>query len=199
MMHATNDVLILAAITAGVLRVNAERGLVYAMNSNFPGRVAGSLTRKGYLRVGFMVDGRKVNAMVHRVVWIAARGIPDDPSAEVNHKSGVKTANDIDNLELLSSVANAAHAKTNGLLRPARGEASGHARLTSEQVSEIKRRALAGERSALLANEFGITPHHVRHIATGKRWTPNQTYRLGKKAAGRALDGRTHDEFPEVT
>lgn len=196
MMRASNDQLIVEGFHIGILRVDLKRGIVYAARSNFPDRPGGSPTRKGYLRIGFTVNSRKVHAMVHRIVWIAAYGAPDDQSAEVNNKSGIKTDNRICNLELLSGSGNIAHAMTAGLLRPVRGEAHGHARLTAAQIDEIKRRSAVGEKSRVLATEFSVTQNHIRNIVTGRRWAPNQRFPVGKRTAGRLLDGRTWDEFP---
>lgn len=52
------------------------------------------------------------------------------------------------------------------------------------------------ERSILLAQEFSVTPTHIRHIATGRRWVANQKFRIGKRAAGRLLDGVEHNAMP---
>ena len=47
---------------------------------------------------------------------------------------------------------------------------NGRAKLTDAQVLEIARRAAAGERNVDLADEFGIVPHSVCNIKTGKTW-----------------------------
>ena len=51
--------------------------------------------------------------------------------------------------------------------RAARGERNGRAKLTADQVREI--RALGGSVRGL-AREFGIDPHTVRDIRRGKIW-----------------------------
>lgn len=43
-------------------------------------------------------------------------------------------------------------------------------RLTEEQAKEIKRRALAGEKQALIARDFGINAKTVSKIKLGQRW-----------------------------
>lgn len=54
---------------------------------------------------------------------------------------------------------------------PSRGEANPRARLTDDEVRAIRRRRNAGERSAGLAAEFGITPRMVNLIARRERWS----------------------------
>lgn len=54
---------------------------------------------------------------------------------------------------------------------PSRGEANPRARLTDDEVRAIRSRRNAGERSADLAAEFGITPRMVNLIARRERWS----------------------------
>lgn len=54
---------------------------------------------------------------------------------------------------------------------PSRGEANPRARLTDDEVRAIRRRRNAGERSADLAAEFGITSRMVNLIARRERWS----------------------------
>lgn len=51
-----------------------------------------------------------------------------------------------------------------------RGSAAGWAKLTLEQANEVKRRLLAGERTASVAGEFGITPQHASRLKAGTTW-----------------------------
>jgi hypothetical protein len=54
--------------------------------------------------------------------------------------------------------------------RHARGEAAGLARLTEQQVLEIRRRWRAGERQIDLAKEFGVRQTNVSAIVTRATW-----------------------------
>jgi hypothetical protein len=54
--------------------------------------------------------------------------------------------------------------------RNARGERSPHAKLTSDQVKEIRRRAGLGESRSRIARNFDVGRKHVGRIARGERW-----------------------------
>lgn len=51
-----------------------------------------------------------------------------------------------------------------------RGEEHRCAKLTEEQVREIRRRALAGEQRAAIAADHGISEHYVSQLKLGRRW-----------------------------
>lgn len=54
--------------------------------------------------------------------------------------------------------------------RTTKGERNVHARLTADQVRELRARAAAGETYASLSRAFGISDSHARDIALRKRW-----------------------------
>jgi hypothetical protein len=51
-----------------------------------------------------------------------------------------------------------------------RGERSNHAKLTAEQVREIRRRRAAGEKAIDLAREYGVRRGNIFCIVTRKTW-----------------------------
>lgn len=60
-----------------------------------------------------------------------------------------------------------------GRARPRRFESGAdhpNAKLTGEQVVDIRRRRTAGESRAALAVEFGITPSYVYDLMAGRAW-----------------------------
>jgi len=57
-------------------------------------------------------------------------------------------------------------AKGRGLV----GERNGHAKLTAEQVVDIRRRRAAGERRKDLAAEFGVSGAAITRVANGEGW-----------------------------
>lgn len=109
------DVAIGLLIDCGFLKVETESGRVFSRRSNSPLKPLGSLTRKGYLRTAINYRGERYAVMLHRIVWVAANGVPQSAGSQVNHKNGVKTDNRIRNLELVTNAENQAHAKRNGL------------------------------------------------------------------------------------
>ena len=142
-----------AWLKSGRLSADVGRGLVYSPLSNTPTKPLGYQTRKGYLRACVNFSGRRqVHFMIHRVIWVAANGVPPSDLYQINHKNGVKADNRLANLELVTNAENQAHAKENGLSR-------------------------GGWRNA--------PRDHGGHF-------------VGKKAAGRLLDGVEHSEYPEA-
>jgi len=52
----------------------------------------------------------------------------------------------------------------------ARGERNGWAKLTGDQIAEIRRRCDGGEFQARVAKDFGISQAHVSRIVLGMCW-----------------------------
>lgn len=145
------DQVIKNLLDAGRLRVNLETGDVFSPRSNIPDKPLGAITAKGYLRTTIhLPDKNRVSIMLHRVVWIAARGIPPAGS-QIDHGCLGKLNNRLTNLDAVSGAENMRRAVRDGLTN-------------------------GGWRNA------------PRNPKTGRF--------VGKKAAGRLLDGRTHDGFP---
>jgi hypothetical protein len=60
--------------------------------------------------------------------------------------------------------------------RTLRGEKHGSARLTAQQVSEIRSRYIKNKfGSVRLGREYGVTPQHIVAIVTGKLWREKQS------------------------
>jgi len=52
-----------------------------------------------------------------------------------------------------------------------RGKASHNAKLTDSQVRDIRRRLSVGEKQAVIAREYGVTPTTVYDIKTGRAYS----------------------------
>ena len=59
------------------------------------------MSKKGYLRVGLVKDGKQKKYLVHRLVAIAFLDNPNN-LPEVNHRNEIKTDNRVENLEWMS-------------------------------------------------------------------------------------------------
>ena len=92
----------------------------------------------GYLQVCLKKDKKAYWKRIHRLVAIAF--IPNPESKpEVNHKDGDKHRNQVDNLEWVTDSEQTKHAYDNGLAHSwLKGKRSNRAKLTEEQVQEIK-------------------------------------------------------------
>ena len=80
---------------------------------------------KGYVKVNLKVDGKEINAQIHRLV--ATAFIPNPESKpEVNHKNGVHDDNRLSNLEWVTQEENLRHAYDTGLIKHKDNRYSGY-------------------------------------------------------------------------
>ena len=117
MNRQINDRLIAALISAGRIRVDTKTGQVFSTSTGRKDRPLGSLTQKGYLRTQVSLNGRFVDAMIHRIVWIAENGVPLLPDLDVDHLNRDKTDNRIRNLQLVPVGENLKRAHRAGAYR----------------------------------------------------------------------------------
>ena len=144
-------------------------GVVTELNGKL---LADRVSTKGYVVAALTRGGVAAYRPVHQLVIEAFIG-PIPYGLQVNHKSGIKRDNRLQNLETVTPRENVAHAYRLGLARRGRvyGEDSGTAKLTNEQVREIRSRyAAGGVRQIDLANEFGVGRGAVGKIVRGERW-----------------------------
>jgi hypothetical protein len=125
--------------------------------------------RFGYCSVGLWKNGHKKRAFIHSLVLEAFVG--SRPAKHTcNHKDGDKANNRPSNLEWVTMGANHLHAFRTGLREPNHGERHPIAKLTTDQVLEIRR--LAGlELGKSLAERYGVTKQTISKIQRGQRWS----------------------------
>lgn len=124
---------------------------------------------RGYEMVTLHRGSRRdtVHRCVHQLVLEAFVGLRED-GQEVRHLNGNRSDNRLENLAWGTKKENAADRVrhgTNGI-----GERNPFARLTEADVREIRRRALAGEVSHLIAKDFPCNARNVRSIKSGRAW-----------------------------
>lgn len=124
------------------------------------------LNRKGYVQVRLTMDGRHRSTTVHRLVAETFLGV--QPGTPVNHIDGVKTNNDVSNLEATTEAENHAHAVRLNLTP--RGERVHGARLTESQVSEIRRLNSIGVAKKVLARQYQVDPSAIRQLIRRRTW-----------------------------
>ena len=125
-----------------------------------------------YLQVGLMVDGVRVFALAHRLVYLHFKGLIP-PDLTVNHKLGKKKENAPEGLELATyseQQIHAVHVLKVGHACNQDGQKNSMAKLTVEQAKAIRDRRLSGERLLSIADDFGISFQAVSKIARGDRW-----------------------------
>jgi hypothetical protein len=156
------------AVVDGTLEIDPE-GRVWRNSKK--GRRRAENDPGEYLQVRLMRDGIRVHACASRLVWRHFNGsIP--AGLTVNHKNGHKKENAPGNLELASYSEQQIHALH--ILGVGRVDQNGMknamAKVTAEQVAEIRRRRATGEKLRSIAADFGVTYQAVSKIARGSRW-----------------------------
>lgn len=121
------------------------------------------LDRKGYGR--FSYQGRFWRA--HRLAWELTYGaIPS--GLVVCHRCDVRNCCRLSHLFIGTVADNNEDRKSKG--KYALGASVHNAKLSEEQVREIKRRLGIGAKKKPLAREFGVNPRCIDFIATGRNW-----------------------------
>lgn len=135
-----------------------------------PGRIMKSYCEKDRYPSLCLYKNKKAKRLyIHRIV--AQAFIPNHKNKpEVNHINGIKTDNNVSNLEWCTSCENKKHAHRTGLATNPRfpGEYNPRSKLTAEQVREIRSRN--NERSDVLSKEYGVSPGSIFRIWSGKTW-----------------------------
>lgn len=125
-------------------------------------------TKSGYLEVSSMHNGKRVKALVHRLIGLAFVPGHED-KLTINHINGIKTDNRPENLEWVSLSQNTKHQWQTGLVN-LRGDNNPHAKLTSKQVLYMRRLMLQGVPPHQLAVIAGVSDSLVYLIQNNQRW-----------------------------
>lgn len=127
------------------------------------------ISNKGYYRVTLSKNGKTKRFSVHRLM---AKVFLKDYSEnlQVNHIDGVRTNNNIDNLEMVTQSENNKHALRIGLQKPTYGTINGMSKLTEKEVLEIRNLAKEGMKQKEIAKVYGIVRQTVNDIVNRKAW-----------------------------
>lgn len=159
------------------------------------GRISqGTQTATGYCYTTFLLDGRKRNVSVHRLVARAFLGSP--PTSEhtqINHKDGNKSNNAISNLEYVTPAENRAHFLS-------MAEASGRKKASTTPVWS---RPLGSKQGwqwhasmRIAASTLGLNKDSISRCARGlQKHTGNHEFRLDALDQPALLPG---EEWREV-
>lgn len=132
----------------------------------FPAKILSlATTQAGYKYVSLRTPDykRSVKHLIHRLVMRAFVG--DAGALVVNHKDGDKSNNSLDNLEYCTHAENLRHCIE--VLGMRRGEASGSAKLTEDDVRKIRQdnRSLRN-----IAGDYGVTLQAIWYVKQRKNW-----------------------------
>ncbi len=125
---------------------------------------------KGYYQLALLKNGKDKRFLIHRLVAYAFIPNPENKT-EVNHINGVKTDNNVENLEWVTSRENSIHAVHTGLHNAIKGERHANSKLNRKDVLEIRRRYIkgcAGQKK--LAKEYCVTRNTIYKIVKGITW-----------------------------
>jgi HNH endonuclease/NUMOD4 motif/Helix-turn-helix domain of resolvase len=128
--------------------------------------------RRGYLRVSLWDTAtRKASSVaVHRLVMLTFAGPPPD-GMQVNHKNGNKADNRSENLEFVTPGENLRHSYNVLNRHHVRGEQHGRAKLSENDVQQIRRLIGVGVKIKSIAAAFGVSPATIYDIRAGKHWS----------------------------
>jgi hypothetical protein len=140
----------------------------------------GTHTTDGYGLVRVQ-SPKRTNLVAHRVAWELTYG-PIPASRHVLHRCDNPPCVRPDHLFLGDNAANVADRVSKGRSRGARGERNHKAKLTIEQVREIRvayipapighpRKGDPPRSISILAERYGVTRSTIYHIVRGWNWT----------------------------
>ena len=147
-----------------------ETGDIYSINYLNAGRVhkLTPINNKGYLKVALYNNGKCSFFQVHRLVAKAFIPNPEN-KPQVNHKNGVKTDNNVQNLEWVSCKENIIHAfRVLGKKFPSR---SGKNHPRAKIVLQMKGDTIIAEYFSTREahRETNINQGHISECCRGKR------------------------------
>lgn len=125
---------------------------------------------RGYLSVGLHIGKPQKSFLVHRLVAGAWLDPASEGRVQVNHKDGNKQNNVVSNLEWCTSKENHRHAIETGLIPKQIGHESPNAKLTAEQVRELRRRPYSHGSYREWAVEFGVSETAAKFAHKGRTY-----------------------------
>lgn len=130
------------------------------------------LDTHGYPTVGLCQKCVKRCHRVHRLV-VEAFICPIPPGLTVNHKDGIRSNNNVANLEIATYQENNLHALRILLVKHKgpRGERAPKSKLKTAQVLDIRAAHAGGAKKQELARMYGVHISSIKHIVARKTWS----------------------------
>jgi hypothetical protein len=122
------------------------------------------------IRIKTQQEWRSV--MVHRLAASLFLGLKLESDDQANHRCDVPRCFNPAHLYIGDQGDNVRDAMSRGrhVMSYARGEIHPRARLTNEDVHEIRRLAIAGVHQQEIGRRYGIRQGHVSNIVTRRQW-----------------------------
>lgn len=142
----------------------------------FPSRLRVVQIVNGYPAFNARKDGRSRYVSIHRALALLFLPNPEG-KPDINHIDGNKTNFDLANLEWCTHAENMRHAFDTGLVATPTsgpGNKSPAARLSWDDVREIRTLAANGEPRSAIAAKFGVCKSNINQIIRGETWRVEQ-------------------------
>lgn len=129
------------------------------------------LDKDGYEKVRLIgIDNKRHQYSVHRLILSNFNPIDNMENLQVNHKDGIKTNNNLSNLEWMTCQENISHAVENKL-RNQKGDSNYFHKLNEEEVLEMIKLIQTKQYSNIeLGKKFGVHADTVGRIKHKKLW-----------------------------
>lgn len=128
-----------------------------------------SIGKRGYWYVALFKDGKNHTKTVHRLMANAFMPNPDN-LPNINHISGIRSDNRLENFEWCTQKQNMHHAFRTGLVNNT-GEMNGMSLLTEGDVVQIKHTLKNGYFNLQdIADEYNISLTAIYDIKAGRTW-----------------------------
>lgn len=123
----------------------------------------------GYWYIQLRRDGR---TFTHKVARLVAETFIPNPLGLpiVNHKNGIKTQDNVYNLEWCNQSFNLKHAYRTGLKIPVRGEESPNAKLSNTDVRTIRRMGKQQYTLREIAAAFNVSHTTIKKVLSFSKW-----------------------------
>ena len=131
------------------------------------------LNKKGYPEVRLRKNGCHTR-LVHKLVASAFMTKPEG-CTQINHINGIKTDNQVSNLEWVTNSQNQKHAYLLGLQPSRAGENNSRALIKNEDVTNFKILYNSGKSIKEACDALGIKLNTGRQIIYGQSWKSNET------------------------
>lgn len=129
-----------------------------------------AIDKKGYLRVGLSKNNKSSTHKVHRLV---AKAFIPNPNKlpQVNHISGIKTDNRVENLEWVTQKENTKHAFEIGLSK--KGKHHHCSKLSAEHVKNIRDEYIPFDKKhnqLALSKKYGVSKSCIKDVVNYKTY-----------------------------
>jgi HNH endonuclease len=124
----------------------------------------------GYDLVFIMANGKRLNALVHRLVAKVFLPKPDQNEIFVIHKDRNLKNNHYSNLKWVDKAAHLAHAMKGKRWKESYNSSRNY-KLTEDRVRMLRRKMKEGKtRIKILAKQFGVSDMQLYRIRSGENW-----------------------------